>query len=245
MTTCIAHPAAEPMCRKLPNMSPIDILGMPISGAPSMIIVIAAVPTAPPRSHVQGSVSPFAPPVVYRRFRQAHARGWCCASASGWTALEPRHHHAPSTRRNLSYASAGRLSVIAVFMHRCTSTPHARRAPMDCGREVGVGADRCAELRGVRRAAEFLFHATVESSAARLTPRSSAQRSAPTPTSRPQSIGARLAWGVLVQRCMKTAMTLSLPADAYERFLRVLGAWWCLGSSAVQPEALAQHQPRA
>ncbi len=32
---------------------------------------------------------------------------------------------------------------------------------------------------------------------------------------------------------MKTAMTLSLPVDAYERFLHVLGAWWCLGSSTV------------
>src|SRR2546427_2753475 len=59
----------------------------------------------------------------------AHRRASCGASVPGWTALEPRHHHAPSTRRNLSYASAGRLSVIAVFMHRSTSTPYARRPP--------------------------------------------------------------------------------------------------------------------
>jgi len=50
---------------------------------------------------------------------------------------------------------------------------------------------------------------------------------------------------VLVERCMKTAITLRFPSDGYERVLRVLGAWWCLGSSAVQPQALAQHQPRA
>jgi len=49
---------------------------------------------------------------------------------------------------------------------------------------------------------------------------------------------------MLVERCMKTAITLSLPTDAYERFLRVLGAWWCLGSSAVQPGTLAVHEAR-
>ncbi len=40
---------------------------------------------------------------------------------------------------------------------------------------------------------EFLFHATVQGSAARLTSRSSAQRSTPTPRSSPQSRGGRLA----------------------------------------------------
>jgi hypothetical protein len=43
---------------------------------------------------------------------------------------------------------------------------------------------------------------------------------------------------------MKTAIMLTLTADAYERFLRVLGAWWCLGSSALQPQVLAPHEGR-
>jgi hypothetical protein len=43
---------------------------------------------------------------------------------------------------------------------------------------------------------------------------------------------------------MKAAMTLSFSEHAYQRFLRVLGAWWGLGSSAVQPQLLAQHEAR-
>lgn len=32
--------------------------------------------------------------------------------------------------------------------------------------------------------------------------------------------------------------TIYLPTQAYERRLRALAAWWCLGSSALQPELL-------
>src|SRR5439155_23586304 len=39
---------------------------------------------------------------------------------------------------------------------------------------------------------------------------------------------------------MRAAITLSLPEPAYLRCLRVLGAWWCLGSSALQPRLLMQ-----
>ena len=41
---------------------------------------------------------------------------------------------------------------------------------------------------------------------------------------------------------MRTAIKVNLTVDAYERCLRVLGAWWCLGSSAVQPGTLAAHE---
>jgi hypothetical protein len=43
---------------------------------------------------------------------------------------------------------------------------------------------------------------------------------------------------------MNAAMRLTLSTEAYERFLRVLGAWWCLGSSALQPATLARHEAR-
>jgi len=36
-------------------------------------------------------------------------------------------------------------------------------------------------------------------------------------------------------------VTVSLPRDGYLQELRVLGAWWCLGSSALQPRLLAQY----
>ena len=32
--------------------------------------------------------------------------------------------------------------------------------------------------------------------------------------------------------------TIYLPTQAYERRLRALAAWWCLGSSALRPELL-------
>jgi hypothetical protein len=44
---------------------------------------------------------------------------------------------------------------------------------------------------------------------------------------------------------VKTTITLSLAEPAYERCLRVLGAWWCLGSSALQPRLLAQYEAPA
>src|SRR5438874_4901323 len=37
--------------------------------------------------------------------------GAYCARTRGWTALEPRHHHAPSTRSSCRYPSRGRLTV--------------------------------------------------------------------------------------------------------------------------------------
>jgi len=43
---------------------------------------------------------------------------------------------------------------------------------------------------------------------------------------------------------MTTALTLTLPEPAYLRYLRVLAAWWCLGSSAVQPQLLIRYEVR-
>jgi hypothetical protein len=43
---------------------------------------------------------------------------------------------------------------------------------------------------------------------------------------------------------MRTAITLSLPEPAYLRCLRVLGAWWCLGSSMLQPQVLMRYEER-
>ena len=39
------------------------------------------------------------------------------------------------------------------------------------------------------------------------------------------------------------AVTVSFPRDGYPQELRVLGAWWCLGSSALEPLLLAQYAP--
>jgi len=44
---------------------------------------------------------------------------------------------------------------------------------------------------------------------------------------------------------MRTATTLTLPEPAYLRYLRVLGAWWCLGSSAVGPRVLMAYVVRS
>ncbi len=43
---------------------------------------------------------------------------------------------------------------------------------------------------------------------------------------------------------MTTAMTLTMPEPEYLRCLRVLAAWWCLGSSAVQPRVLVRYKVR-
>jgi hypothetical protein len=43
---------------------------------------------------------------------------------------------------------------------------------------------------------------------------------------------------------MRTAITLTLPEPTYLRCLRVLGAWWCHGSSALQPRVLMPYVAR-
>ena len=40
-------------------------------------------------------------------------------------------------------------------------------------------------------------------------------------------------------------LALSLTNDLYLRRLRVLGAWWCLGSSSVEPELLIEYEAGA
>jgi hypothetical protein len=40
---------------------------------------------------------------------------------------------------------------------------------------------------------------------------------------------------------MTGAITLSFPDHGYLRQLRVLGAWWCLGSSLVDPVLLLRY----
>ena len=42
---------------------------------------------------------------------------------------------------------------------------------------------------------------------------------------------------------MTASITLNLSDVLYQRRLRVLGAWWSLGSSAVEPELLVQSEP--
>ena len=37
--------------------------------------------------------------------------------------------------------------------------------------------------------------------------------------------------------------TIYLPTQVYERRLRALAAWWCLGSSALRPELLMVAGP--
>lgn len=43
---------------------------------------------------------------------------------------------------------------------------------------------------------------------------------------------------------MRTAITLTLPEPAYMRCRRILGAWWGLGSSALQPRASMPYVAR-
>jgi len=38
-------------------------------------------------------------------------------------------------------------------------------------------------------------------------------------------------------------LTVYLPTQLYERRLRALAAWWCLGSSALRPELLMAAEP--
>jgi hypothetical protein len=40
-----------------------------------------------------------------------------------------------------------------------------------------------------------------------------------------------------------TAPDLTASEQLYLHDLRVLGAWWCLGSSALDPRVLLQHAP--
>lgn len=40
---------------------------------------------------------------------------------------------------------------------------------------------------------------------------------------------------------MTPAITVSVPVDVYLHRLRVLAAWWCLGSSALEPQLLLQY----
>jgi len=42
---------------------------------------------------------------------------------------------------------------------------------------------------------------------------------------------------------MTGSITVNLPDALYERRLRVLAAWWCLGSSALEPQLLMQYEP--
>ncbi len=39
------------------------------------------------------------------------------------------------------------------------------------------------------------------------------------------------------------AVAVSLSEDGYLERLRVLGAWWCLGSSALDPRLLLHNSP--
>ena len=38
-------------------------------------------------------------------------------------------------------------------------------------------------------------------------------------------------------------ITVYVPTQLYERRLRALAAWWCLGSSAIEPQLLMQYAP--
>jgi hypothetical protein len=42
---------------------------------------------------------------------------------------------------------------------------------------------------------------------------------------------------------MTAAISLSVPDQLYEQRLRALAAWWCLGSSALEPQLLVQFAP--
>lgn len=41
------------------------------------------------------------------------------------------------------------------------------------------------------------------------------------------------------------AIVVSMPNEIYLARLRALGAWWCLGSSALEPGTLMQYAPVA
>lgn len=42
---------------------------------------------------------------------------------------------------------------------------------------------------------------------------------------------------------MTATITVTLPEQSYEQRLRALAAWWCLGSSALEPQFLMQYEP--
>ena len=42
---------------------------------------------------------------------------------------------------------------------------------------------------------------------------------------------------------MSPVITVTVPDDVYARRLQVLGAWWCLVSSAIEPRLLIQCVP--
>jgi hypothetical protein len=42
---------------------------------------------------------------------------------------------------------------------------------------------------------------------------------------------------------MTATISLSVPDRLYEQRLRALAAWWCLGSSALEPQLLVQFAP--
>jgi hypothetical protein len=44
---------------------------------------------------------------------------------------------------------------------------------------------------------------------------------------------------------MNPAVVVSVPDEIYLARLRALGAWWCLGSSALVPSTLMQYAPVA
>ena len=44
---------------------------------------------------------------------------------------------------------------------------------------------------------------------------------------------------------MTHAIAVRIPADVYVRRLRALGAWWKLGSSALDPDLLIQYTTNA
>lgn len=41
---------------------------------------------------------------------------------------------------------------------------------------------------------------------------------------------------------MTATITLNLPDQLYQRRLRALAAWWCLGSSALDPQLLMAYE---
>lgn len=41
------------------------------------------------------------------------------------------------------------------------------------------------------------------------------------------------------------ALVVSMPGQIYWARLRALGAWWCLGSSVLDPRLLMQYAPAA
>jgi hypothetical protein len=51
-------------------------------------------------------------------------------------------------------------------------------------------------------------------------------------------MAGRISW----RPAMTPAISVSLPEAAYLRCLRVLAAWWCLGSSVLHPQVLTRYE---